>query len=150
MFHQPFEGRHVTVSDGPAEVMVAQAINLQHDQAAPLRVEVRADLLPGQPFDQALVEGAFVIDFQDAGQEDIDGREEKSAHDRAEQARHLKHGQEPGGEEQRQPIDQEADDEDGDETQRPCHQQDNRSDHQVDNAQQKRSRKGIPEDQQQG
>ena len=91
-FHQPFEGRQTTLGDGRFDMMVAQAVDFQHDQPALPGVDVRVGLAPGQPFDQPLIEGTLVVHFQYAGQDDVDRRKDKPAHDRAQPARDLKHG----------------------------------------------------------
>ena len=135
------ERRHQPRGDGGPDVVEAKAVDLHHHQAATRYVGALESLFPGRALDIALVERSLVVDFQDTGEDDIDGRKEDAAEDRREDAADREAGQQPGSDVQGDGVDEKADDEKRDETQRTREQEDQRPDQEVDDAEEERGRK---------
>ncbi len=70
-----------------------------------------------------MVEGAFVVHFHHAGEDDVERGEDETANDGIQNAVDPKEGQQIGGDDERERVDEEPDDEDGDEAQRPSQEQ---------------------------
>ena len=134
------EGRQHVLGQRLLHVVEAEAIDLQHHQAAAGLGSALEDVALGQPLHHPVVEGILIIDAQHARDHGVDGRQDEAAQESRQEAVDLQRRHQPRDDEQSERIGKEPDDDGDQDPERQRQQQDQRPEQQVDDAQREGSR----------